>query len=652
MSDPLGLSIGTTNLVAARVGNQPVIRRSVLTLPASGVTMGGFVERVGDAVPLVAPDGTSYRADQLLVEALELMIQAAGGQQSSELAIAVPAYWGMPAVRALNDALRWPARLVSDAVTSLNALNTTPGLPDHGVVALLDFGGSGTSITLADAASAFDPIDETTRYVEFSGDQIDQALLSHVLEEIANAGEVDPASTAAVGSLTRLREDCRQAKERLSAETVTELEVELPGYQSGIRVTRTELESLIAGPIAVVLAELENVLERNGIDWAKVSAVVTVGGGASIPLITQRLSEHSSAPVITTPQPALDAALGAALVASGSAADAETGVAPVLPADVAPQDGSGSSTFRALAWSQDDDTADEPVPYTGDDVYDTDVTSTRSPVQYVPATGPIEEPRTWQRLPQLVFGVAAALALIAVGGVAIALTSATGSSESSPSSTAAPPKPPSSELPPPPPPAPQVQTVTVTSERAAATASSADHHRRTGDQVRHHHADDYHDDHNHYDDYDNNDDNHHADDNDHHHDDDAADDDELHHRAVRAGTDPDSGAESGAPAEPVSACALSACLPACALRLIQTADEAGSVRFLGWWHAATWSDSCSTRSGSSVLHTSVHQGQRVWKLQPGGGSMGLGGSPSSTSRSRAALSLGSGIGTADSRAFE
>ena len=32
MSDPLGLSIGTTNLVAARVGDQPVTRRSVLTL--------------------------------------------------------------------------------------------------------------------------------------------------------------------------------------------------------------------------------------------------------------------------------------------------------------------------------------------------------------------------------------------------------------------------------------------------------------------------------------------------------------------------------------------------------------------------------------------------------------------------------------------
>ena len=56
------------------------------------------------------------------------------------------------------------------------------------------------------------------------------------------AGRVDPSDTAAVGSLARLREDCRIAKERLSAETVTELVAELPGYRSSIRVTRAELE--------------------------------------------------------------------------------------------------------------------------------------------------------------------------------------------------------------------------------------------------------------------------------------------------------------------------------------------------------------------------------------------------------------------------
>ena len=213
-----------------------------------------------------------------------------------------------------------------------------------------------------------------------------------------------------------------------------------------------------------------------------------------------------------------------------------------------------------MAWSQDDDAADEPVPYTGEDLYDTDVTTARPPVQYVPATGPIEEPRTWQRLPQLVFGLAAAVALVAVGGVAIALTSATNSTDATdPPSTAvvgetaerrtAAAKPPRGDR--------HRHQRAVTATASAATH----HHRRAGDDdVRHHDAaDDHHHDHDH-DNHDHHDDDHHHDDDYHHADDDHhnhdrdndTDDDDLHQRAVRAGADSDSGA-----AEPGSALPLS-----------------------------------------------------------------------------------------------
>jgi hypothetical protein len=461
MSDPLGLSIGTTNLVAARVGNQPVTRRSVLTL-ANGMMLSGFVERVGDTVPIVAPDGSTHLADRLLVDALAPLVNASSGRSPADIAIAVPAHWGPRPLAALRGALLAnpalvpngvPARLISDAVASLTALQANPGLAPHGVAVLMDFGGGGTSITLADAAAAFEPIGETTRYADFSGDQIDQALLSHVLDGIARTGAVDPASTAAVGSLARLREECRLAKERLSAEQVTEVVAELPGYRSGIRITRAELEALIAGQLAGVFVALENTLEHNRIGWQNVSAVVTVGGGASIPLITQRLSEHSKAPVATTAQPALDAAAGAAVFAAyGSAAEAPTGAAPAVEAQtgVAPVADLQTGAATALAWSQDDDSSDEPVPYTGENPYAADLTGMRPPVQYVAPTGPIEEPRTWQRLPQLVFGLAAAVALIAVGGVAIALTSATDSTNATePPATVSPPSPTSAAPPPP-----------------------------------------------------------------------------------------------------------------------------------------------------------------------------------------------------------
>lgn len=481
----MGLSIGATNLVAVRIdnqANQPVTRRSVLTLP-DGVVMAGFVERVGDPVPLVAPDGSPHPADRLLVEALAELIDSGGGAPSADVTIAAPAHWGPATLRALRSAMRGhpvlgadgsSARLVSDAVASLTALQQNPGLPAQDVLALVDFGGGGTSITLVDAGGAFEPIDETTRHMEFSGESVDQALLSHILDGLAMSGQVDAASTAAVGSLARLRDECRDAKERLSTEEATDVDVQLPGHRAVISVTRGELEALIATPLAGVLAAMDKTLQRNNIGWSDIAAVVTAGGGAGIPVIRKRLVEHSGQAVITTPQPGVDAALGAALIAAyTSAAEAPTGLAPVLPAEA---EAPASATFRALAWSQDD-AADEPVPYTGSGPYETpyDTGSLRPPVQYVAPTGSIDEPRAWQRVPGLVLGVAAAVAVVAVGGVAIALTSATGSTgvTEPPRTSPAPPPPPSAQAPAPvtaesPPP---VETVTVTSAPPPPTAT-------------------------------------------------------------------------------------------------------------------------------------------------------------------------------------
>src|ERR1700756_2422661 len=214
MTNSLGLSIGITNLVAARVGAPPVSRRAVLTLyphrapevgvPSEnpnltepGVVLSGFVERVGDPVPLVAPDGSTHPADRLLVEAIDAMARTVSVAPPSQVVIAVPAHWGPAVLGALRAILRTkpdlspngvPPTLVSDAVAALGALRSSPGLPHSGIVALLDFGGSATGITLADAgrSSGADlaPIDETFRYTGFSGDQVDQALLTHVLADI------------------------------------------------------------------------------------------------------------------------------------------------------------------------------------------------------------------------------------------------------------------------------------------------------------------------------------------------------------------------------------------------------------------------------------------------------------------------------------
>ena len=99
----------------------------------------------------------------------------------SDVAVTVPAHWRPSVVDILRRNLRGNLPVVSDATAALTALRANPGLPTHGVIVLCDFGGSGASITLADAARDFSQFGETVRFADFSGDHIDQALLTHVV---------------------------------------------------------------------------------------------------------------------------------------------------------------------------------------------------------------------------------------------------------------------------------------------------------------------------------------------------------------------------------------------------------------------------------------------------------------------------------------
>jgi Hsp70 protein len=509
MYDPLGLSIGTTNLVAASNGSQPVSRRAVLTLyphcapkiglPAEdpnltepGVLMSGFVERVGDSVALVSPDGSAHDPDLLLVEALDAMVLAAGANAaSSEISIAVPAYWKAGTVQALRNGLRthlgfvrsgMAPRLVSDAIASLTAANAELCLAATGVVALVDFGGSGTSATLVNIAGDFEPVSPTLRYEDFSGDEIDQALLLRVFEELGHGSGIDPASTAGVGQLGQLREQCRAAKERLSTDTVTEFAAELGGRRCSMQLTRDELGDLMQDRLTGFIYAFDKMLTRHHKSWTDLAAVVTVGGGASIPLVTERLSVHSRRPVVTPSQPALAAAAGALMLASrGEEVDIRTrtsigllttaaaagdvvdlGVGDVLVID------HEALTDRELAWSQTEYPGDIRLPYSPA-AYDED-----NPAGWSMRLNAIDLPRerTWRRfrLSQLIVGMCALVAMTAIGGVAYSLTGIE-NRQAPPAPTVAPlPAPPVSSLvpspvPPPPtavPPPPSAQPVPST----------------------------------------------------------------------------------------------------------------------------------------------------------------------------------------------
>lgn len=477
MSRSLGLSVGVASLVAARVGGAPMAQRSVLTmfdhrppevgvpddnlsLNEPGLTLSGFVERVGDPASIIGPDGSAHRNDELAAEALDAVARTAG--YGAPVAVAVPAHWDQTAVAALREALRpktalapqgVPPMLIDDATTALAALYSRPGFPTDGMVVLCDFGASGTSVTLTDAAANFQHIGETIRYPGFSGDQIDQAILTR-LQTSFGGGNADAVRTGPVGPLSHRLDQCRHAKEQLSAATVTVVPAEMPGNGHDARLSRTELENLISENLERLLDEVTAILRGNEIETSRLAAIATVGGGACIPLITHQLERRLQVPVVSSPQPTLSAAIGAAMLAGrrspggavvGGGGRAAPGGPPAAPNGVRPngmdfapptraastawaagaaraaagesvEDGVQSATYRALAWSQEASTGDEPLPYTGDDHRAADSSSAPPPAAPTPAA---PDHSGQHKRPGMLFGVAAVTALAALLGVGV-----------------------------------------------------------------------------------------------------------------------------------------------------------------------------------------------------------------------------------------
>ncbi|AFM18037.1 molecular chaperone [Mycolicibacterium chubuense NBB4] len=374
----IGLSVGATRLAGVLVDRAAVTRTPVLTLyphrppevgvPAEnfdltepGLIITDFVDRVGDPVSLIAPDGTAHRAEVLLAEALHALARALPARGPS--AISVPAHWNSRATDALAAASTMSAPLFCDARAALIALAQGAGLPSGGVVAVCDFGGTGTTVSVFDVsagASSATPIGSPLRHGELSGDLVDQALLTRVIDGLSDAGDLDLAGTSAIGPLGRLRMSCRAAKERLSTAAVTALTADLTGRRTDIRLTRDELDEVLLGPLGRFADVMQETLQRNGIGPDDLTAVASVGGGARIPAVTTTLSERFRVPVITPEHPELAAAIGAGLWAvRPAAAEEPTSIAAAAPS--------------ALAWSDADDVPDVVAVHPDDyDDYDGD----------------------------------------------------------------------------------------------------------------------------------------------------------------------------------------------------------------------------------------------------------------------------------------
>jgi actin-like ATPase involved in cell morphogenesis len=348
----LGLDVGTTFSAAAvaadgrvevvGLGHHAAAVPSVLFLREDGSFLVGdaalrrglnepgrlarfFKRRFGDSTPVLL-GGSPWSADALfsqLVRFLVAEVAAQEGEPPQGVAVTHPANWGPFKTELLVQALRAAgvesALLLTEpeAAALQYAWRERVDLAD--VVGIYDLGG-GTfdAAVLAHTGAGFELLGQAEGIERLGGIDFDEAVFGHVSGFLGpGLDALDVNDPATLSGLARLRADCVEAKEALSADTDVSIPVMLPQLQTEIRLTRAEFEAMIRPTLAETTAALGRAFRSAGVATEAVKAVLLVGGSSRIPLVGQLVAAEIGRPVAMDVHPKHAVALGAALAAAG-----------------------------------------------------------------------------------------------------------------------------------------------------------------------------------------------------------------------------------------------------------------------------------------------------------------------------------------------
>jgi actin-like ATPase involved in cell morphogenesis len=288
-----------------------------------------FKRRIGDETPLLIGDGagaTRQHAHSLAARVISWVVSQVTlrqGEAPQRIVVTHPVGWGPHKqellIRSLADLGLDNVSLLSEPQAAAVAFASTGRLPAGAVLAVYDLGGGtfDASVLQVGAHAAFRPVGRAVGLPDLGGIDFDDAILAHVIDSLgADDVCLDPDDPMVATALSRLRQECVDAKEALSVDTAATVPVLLGGLHTSVRVTRAEFETMISPAIAATVEALDAALDSLAED-TEISHVLLTGGSSRIPLVTQALSAHlgSAVRLDRDLDPTMAVALGAALAA-------------------------------------------------------------------------------------------------------------------------------------------------------------------------------------------------------------------------------------------------------------------------------------------------------------------------------------------------
>lgn len=283
-----------------------------------------FKRRIGDDVPIILGTLALQPEDVFATVARWVADRAAEreGGPASAVFLTHPAAWGSHRLSVIREALTAHGvenvTLLPEPEAAALHYASQVRVEEGSTIAVYDLGGGtfDTAVLRKAGSSRFELLGRPEGIEDLGGADFDAAVFSYVAAHTGNAlADLDAADPTVLGALARLRRECVEAKEALSADSEASIPVLLPGVQQQVRLVRSEFEALIEEPVRETVDALEHSLAQLHLAPADLSTVLLIGGSSRIPLVAQVVSEELDRPIAVDADPKSSICLGAAVAA-------------------------------------------------------------------------------------------------------------------------------------------------------------------------------------------------------------------------------------------------------------------------------------------------------------------------------------------------
>ncbi|MGH8574766.1 MAG: Hsp70 family protein, partial [Gammaproteobacteria bacterium] len=297
----------------------------------------GFLSYVGEPSepePGRSPAALTARLVRWVVDA----VADQEGEPPDEITLAHPAVWGPGECCEVQAALTEfglpSVVLVPVPLTAATTYAAQCDVMTGDTIAIYDLGASFSASVLRREGTAFTLLGEPQVIEDGGGGRFDEAILARVLDELGDqVAAPDLDDEAVLAGMAQLLAACVAAREALYNQPEVTISVSLPDLQAEVRLTRDELDTLIATPLRATMTALRAAITAAALTPSVISTVVVTGGCARMPQVARLLTADLGRPLAVLPDPELAAARGAAYLAvqSNTAAYLATQPPPAAP---------------------------------------------------------------------------------------------------------------------------------------------------------------------------------------------------------------------------------------------------------------------------------------------------------------------------------